>query len=153
MIREKTLRAMIGWLCTMLVLSMYVLIPIIEILLSMDVSSYTSTLFAFLIALFMELGKPTREIGYRCFWRDGWLPMLGWICSLVFCFLIFHPIVYFVLSTVDLVSFSTEIPAYSMGEKLILFIIILRVALYQVFGKSLSEILEGFLSDMLILEK
>ena len=151
MIRERNLRATIGWLCAALVFAMYVFIPIIEFLINIDVASSTSILFPFLCALFMDAAKPARETEYRSFWLDGWLPMVGWICSFAFAWLILlHPVVVLVFSIVDFGALDGEVPVYSTVETFILMILMLRAALHQVFGKPLSDALNALLSRFVI---
>ena len=125
----------------------------VEFLLRIDVSSYTSTVFAFLAALFMDSAKPVRESEYRSFSLDGWLPMVGWICFFALALSLFHPIVVFLSSIIGLGGFAGKGPVYSFGEQLILIIIILRAGLHQVFGKSLSRALEDFSSTFVTPDK
>lgn len=150
MIEEKNLRATIGWLCTAVVFSMYIFVPTLEFFLDMDLASHTSTLFAFLSALFMDAAKPVRETKYRGFWLDGWLCMVGWICALVFSWaILIHLLTIYVLSIFGLGNFANGNPIYSMGELIILAIIMLRAVQHQVYGKLLSDTFEALLSKLI----
>lgn len=150
-IREKNFRAILGWMCASLVFAMYVVVPTIEFMSSVELARYLSTLFAFLSALLMDAAKPVQEGNYRCLWLDGWLPMVGWICVFAFTWLgLIRPIAVFVSVLVGFERWANDLPMYSTAEVIVLVILMLRAALHQAFGKSLSDMLNALFSKFVI---
>lgn len=151
MIKEKNLRTMIGWSCAALVFSMYILVPIVEPIFSIDVANHTFMWSAFLAAILMDAAKPVRETEYRCFKLDGWLCVTGWICAFTFGWYFFGRLIVDPLLKISgFGKLAEEIPVYSMTELIISFLFMLRTALHQVFGKTTSGALDAILSKFII---
>ena len=146
MIREKNFRALLGWLCASSVFAMYVGVPTIEFILSVEYTPHWSILFAFSSALLMDAAKPVKEENYRCLWLDGWLPMVGWICAFGFAWqVLIYPISIPLVECAGFERWANDLPMYSAAELIVLVILMLRATLHQGFGKSLSDMLNALL--------
>lgn len=151
MIKEKHFHSILGWLCAGLVFALYCLIPIFEFFLSIEFKYYIVALFLFLSTLFLDEAKPVREACYRSFWRDGWLPTLGWICAFSFTWqILIYPILSSILSSL---VFVERLPNYSGIEIFVLIVLMIRITLHQAFGKSLSNTLHALQSKFVIPDK
>lgn len=130
---------------------MYIVIPTIEFMSSVELARHLSTLFAFLSALLMDAAKPVQEENHRCLWLDGWLPMVSWICVFAFTWhALMRPIAVFLSAFAGFERWANDLPMYSTAEVIVLVILMLRAALHQVFGKSLSDMLNALFSKFVI---
>lgn len=154
MVEEKVVRATIGWLCTISAILIYVIFPALRFFLNIDFSDQISALIMVMTLIFLDLGKPKMENEYRYILLDGWMPILGWTCAICFaCVVIIGPVFSYVLAIMDMDYVRERLPDYSAGEKVLLLFLIVKASLWQILGKSLHDILNHFLSKIIIPEK